>query len=123
MGTYAITDMRGFIKSVRDGAAESICESYTENLDDFITVPQIEKLVINKSVGTDDNGDYLITEAVFDDILEEVRGSIYQAGLSKLAAKGIIECAWDDDSNEMVFWLSSTTQGNQEIKARPSDDE
>lgn len=120
MQTFSISDMIGFITAIRNGAAESICENYTENLDDFITVAQIEKLVINKSVGTDDNGDYLITEAIFDDIFEDIRGSIYQAGLSKLAAKGIIECAWDDDSNEMIFWLSST---NQEIKALPSDDE
>lgn len=122
MSTYSIADMDGFIFQIRSGAAESITSDYTEDLDDFITLSQVKQLVINSSVGVDENGDYMITEDIFDAIFENIRDAIYQSGLSKLASKGIIECAWDDESNGMIFWINSKTDGQTKIHNLPHHD-
>jgi hypothetical protein len=118
--SYSITDIEGFAQTIRDGAARSISKNYTENLDEFISVGQIISLVKDTSVGTDDDGLFMITEELFDEIFERIRETIYQVGLSKLAATGQIECAWDGQKNEMVFWLASKTHGNQHINTLPS---
>lgn len=104
MQTFSITDLEGFADCLRKGAAESISENYTENLDDFITIDQIKNVIHQNIAGYDDEGLPIITENIFDNIFECVRKDIYQVGLAKLAANGMIECAWDDDTNEMVFW-------------------
>jgi hypothetical protein len=119
METYSINDMAGFAKAIRDGAAESITPDYTEDLDDFITIPQVQSLIITRSLGKDSYNNYIINENIFDDIFENIRDTIYQTGLSKLAAKGIIECAWDTESNSMVFWMNSSTKGYKEIDSLP----
>lgn len=118
--SYSITDIEGFAQTIRDGAARSISENYTENLDEFISIGQIISLVKDTSIGTDDAGLLMITEELFDEIFENIRETIYQVGLSKLAATGQIECAWDSQKNEMVFWLASKIHDNQHINALPS---
>lgn len=124
MKTFSITDMDGFVESIRHGAAQSISEEYTENLDDFLTLKQVELLIVKKSLGKDSDDLYVITEDIFDDIFEDIRSEIYQAALAKLAARGIIECAWDDAENRMVFWMDSPKQGKININSMPgySDD-
>lgn len=118
--SYSITDIDGFAQTIRDGAARSISENYTENLDDFISIGQIRSIVQDKSIGIDDDGLLMITEELFDEIFEHIRETIYQVGLSKLAANGQIECAWDDEKNEMTFWLASEKYGDQNINSLPS---
>lgn len=118
METYSIVDLNGYAKTIRDGAAKSFTETYTENLDEFISLDQIIGLIEENSVGKDEEDNYLITQENFNDIFEEVRNRLYTVGLSRLAAKGLIECAWDDEANEMVFWLSDA--GKTHIQNRPS---
>lgn len=120
MNTYTIVDLDGFINNIRDGAAESIAENYTENLDNFITINQIRCLIINKSLGQDEDNNYVITEDIFDTVFEEIRSIIYQVGLAKLASQGIIECAWDDEQNQMIFWMNSPKHGKINMSSEPS---
>lgn len=118
---YSIVDLDGYAASIRDGVAQSFVENYTENLDDYITIEQVKSVIIGYSLGQDEEGQYLINSEVFNDTFEDVREWFYEAGLSKLAAKGLVECAWDDESNEMVFWTKdndkqsnhSTETGNR----------
>ena len=119
METYSIIDLKGYAQTIREGAAKSFTENYEENLDEFISIDQIIGLINEHNVGRDDEDNYLITEDNFNEIFEEVRNRLYTVGLSRLAAKGLVECAWDDESNEMVFWLSDA--GETHIKNRPSN--
>lgn len=112
MNTYSITDLDGFAEHIRNGAAESIVENFHEDLNEFITLNQTKSLIMSQSLGLDVDDLYIINEDIFDKIFEDVRHFIYQSGLAKLAAKGIIECAWDNDANEMVFWANSTNGSN-----------
>lgn len=104
MEVFSITNLTEFADSVRTGAAKYISEDYTENLDDFITIKQVENIVIQHSLGLDDDDLYIINENVFEHIFDYVSSMIYQSGLSKLAAQNLIECAWDNDTNQMIFW-------------------
>lgn len=110
MDNYSIIDMDGYAVAIREGAAKSFAEEYTENLDDIITINQVVKLVEEHSLGQDEDGNHIINEEVFDFLFEEVRVWIYEVGLAKLASQGYLDCAWDDESNEMVFWLADNKQ-------------
>jgi hypothetical protein len=120
METYSIIDLEGYAKAMRDGAASSFEKDYTENLDDFITIEQIINLIKKNNLGLDEDGNYIINSDIFDEMFGEIRDWLYGVGLSKLAAKGFVDCAWDDEANEMVFWLANKDKTN--IPAKPSVD-
>lgn len=103
--TYSIIDLHGFAGEIRKAAADSFSQTYTENLDEFISNEQIINLIRSQSLGLDENNDYIIDEDIFDNIFDDIRDWIYGVGVARLAAKGEVECAWDDSSNQMIFWL------------------
>lgn len=115
---YTIEDIDGYANSVRDGVAKSFSENYSENLDDFISIDQVKNLIKKNNLGTDENGNYIINEEIFENLFNELRDWMYGIALSKLAAKGLVECAWDNNQNEMVFWLSD--KKNTTINNKPS---
>jgi hypothetical protein len=123
MENYSIIDLEGYAKAMRDGAASSFEKDYTENLDDFITIPQVINLIKKNNLGLDEEGNYLINEDIFDDVFNNIRTWLYEVGLSKLAAKGYVDCSWDDESNEMVFWLANKDKTNIPAKPSKEDDE
>lgn len=118
---YSIIDLDGYAESIRDFAAKSFLENYNENLDEYISIEQVKNIIIGYSLGQDEESNYLLNEEVFNDTFEDVREWIFNVGVAKLAAKGFVECAWDDDANEMVFWAKdndkqsnhSTETGNR----------
>ena len=119
MESYSIIDLEGYAKAMRDGAASSFEKDYTENLDEFITINQIINMIEKNNLGLDEEGNYLINEDIFEDIFNNIRTWLYEVGLCKLAAKGFVDCAWDDTANEMVFWLANKDKTN--IPAKPSN--
>jgi hypothetical protein len=120
MESYSIIDLEGYAKAMRDGAASSFEKDYTENLDEFISIGQVINLIKKNNLGLDEEGNYLINEQIFDDVFNDIRNWLYEVGLCKLAAKGFVDCSWDDESNEMVFWLANKDKTN--IPAKPSQD-
>jgi hypothetical protein len=120
MESYSIIDLEGYAKAMRDGAASSFEKDYTENLDDFITIPQVINMIKKNNLGLDNEGNYLINEEIFDDVFNDIRDWLYGVGLAKLASKGFVDCSWDDEANEMVFWLANKDKTN--IPAKPSQD-
>lgn len=120
MESYSIIDLEGYAKAMRDGAASSFEKEYTENLDEFISIGQIINMIKKNNLGLDEEGNYLINEDIFEDVFNNIRTWLYEVGLCKLAAKGFVDCSWDDDSNEMVFWLANKDKTS--IPAKPSKD-
>jgi hypothetical protein len=114
---YSITDLENYAIYLRDSAASSFAEDYTENLDDFISVKQVINLIKKRSVGVDDEGNLLINSNAFDDTFDDIRVWLYGVGLAKLSAKGIIDCAWDNDINQMIFWHS---ENKNTIQSKPT---
>lgn len=118
MAKYSINDLQGFAEGIRDGAAKSFSENYTENLDEFVSIEQVINLIKQHSLEVDEDSNLIISERIFDQIFDALREWLYGVGLSKLASKGYIECAWDDTINEMVFWLPDKNQTS--ISTKPS---
>lgn len=119
MKNYSVIDMNGYAIAMREGAAKSFSENYTENLDEFISINQVINIIKKHSVGIDKEGNYIINDNIFDFIFDSLREWLYGVGLAKLAAKGMLECAWDNETNEMFFWLPDKDQ--TQIKSKPSD--
>jgi len=103
---YAITDLNGYTLQIREAAANNLTENGASNddLDSYISIGQMINLVKNKCLGLDDNSRPMLNETVNRQIFEEVSVWIHNVGLAKLAAQDLVECAWDDEINEMVFW-------------------
>ena len=103
---YAITDLNGYTLQIREAAANSLTENGASNddLDSYISIGQMINLINNKCLGLDANNRPMLNETVNQQIFEEVSVWIHNVGLAKLAAQDLVECAWDSELNEMVFW-------------------
>jgi hypothetical protein len=117
MEVYAIKDLNDYASQLRQLSAKSISENYTENLDDFITLGQLISLIMEKSQGFDENNHILIDEETNEDLFYIVCDWIYGVGLSRLASQNLVECAWDDQQNCMVFWSPKNTENSDESKS------
>lgn len=115
---YAITDILGYAANMRKAAAEYISENNKENLDEYISISQMINLVNEHCVGFDENDRPLLDENSNEDIFGDAITWIYNVGLAKLAAKGLVECAWDNDSNEMVFWATEEKKNERSDKPK-----
>tara|TARA_S200002703_G_scaffold100513_1_gene86838 strand:- start:832 stop:1212 length:381 start_codon:yes stop_codon:yes gene_type:complete len=117
---FAIKKLDEISDIIRDNAATSLAETYQSNqLDKFVTINQVQDLIIEHSMGTDEEGQYIINMDVFAEIFDDVRNMIYQSALSKLAASGTIESAWDSDKDKMVFWIDSKASGVVDLTDPP----
>jgi len=101
---YSIINLNGYATDLRQAAAEYISENFDDNLDDYISINQIIGLVHHYCNGYDSENNPMITEVNNEDIYGDIVTWIHNVGLSKLASLDKIECAWDDQLNEMIFW-------------------
>lgn len=101
---YIINDITSYSCEIRKLAADSIKENNKENLDEYITIEQVCSIVKENCLGLTEDNKYMLDEDSNENIFESVRVRIYNVGLAKLAAQDLIECAWDNEENEMVFW-------------------
>lgn len=116
---YAIIDLEGYATQMRVAAAKSLSEDgENDNLNDFITLDQIISMVNNECVGFDNDDRPLLDEQTNEKIFEDTAIWIHNVGLAKLAAKDLIECAWDDDSNEMIFWAKKKENNGKRKSGR-----
>lgn len=104
---YAITNIDGYADEIRTAAANSISDSSNDDLNDYITITQITNLVKQKCLGYDDLNRPMLNESINESIYEDVAVWIHNVGLARLAAKDLVECAWDNEANDMVFWAKS----------------
>lgn len=101
---YSIINLEKYAEYMRKRAARSISEDESENLDGFITVKQACLMIEEHSIGKDEEGKFLLDDKSHELLFEAIRTRIYNCGLSKLASEGLLECAWDSEKGDMVFW-------------------
>lgn len=113
--TYALTDVHGYAFDMRSAAADHICEdsSSTEDLNNYISIDQIINIIEDESLGLDDENRYLLNEETNEKIFDTIAIWIHNIGMSKLAGQDLLECAWDDELNDMVFWSNQNDEPNQ----------
>lgn len=115
---YTIIHLEDYAAEMRESAAKSICEKHTENLNEYISIGQMINLIKENCLGIDDNDRPLIDEDTNIKIFEETSVWIHSVGLARLAAKDLIECAWSDEDNAMVFWAKEKPENKNESKRR-----
>lgn len=116
---YAIIDVESYTKDLRLAAANEITENNTDNLDEYISVGQMKNLVKNECLGFDGQNRPLLNEDINAKIFDTISIWLHNVGLAKLAAQDLIECAWDNESNEMVFWAKKKEQHDTKTKRKP----
>jgi hypothetical protein len=105
---YCIMNLDKYAEFVRKKAAASFSENYNKDeINGLVTVAQAILMVKENSIGLDENERHLIDDKAYETLFEAMKTRIYNSGLSKLAAQGHLECAWDEKRNEMVFWSTS----------------
>jgi hypothetical protein len=114
---YSIVDLEGYAKQVREAAAQTLSENNNDNLDDYITITQLVQMVRKNCCGFDDDNRPLLNEDINEQIYDCTITWIHNVALAKLAAKDLLECAWDDKANEMVFWPKET-ENDKSVKRR-----
>ena len=119
---YAITNLEGYASEMRQSAANSLSPDNEDDLDDYISINQMVNLVKSECIGFDDYDRPLLNEEANEKIYESVVTWIHNIGLARLAAQNLVECAWDDELNEMVFWanpsINSTNKKKSNAKRR-----
>lgn len=99
MDTYAINDMIEFSKAMIEVLGK---EHNIASCSNYITSEQFSQLVENYAVLEGER--YVINEeqvcTVMKDAWEIVIGQI----LAKMASDDLLECAWDDETQDMIFW-------------------
>jgi len=103
---HAILNLERYAAYVRKRVAAAMAEDYTDNLDEFLTIGQACDMVLDCSIGRDEEGRPLLDDAGHSRLFETVKTRIFNCGLSKLAANGTLDCAWDDKRKNMIFWNS-----------------
>jgi hypothetical protein len=116
---YAITNPKGYVTQMREVAAKALSEnSDQDDLDSYISLNQMINLLNENCLGFDDNDRPLLNEDANEKIFEEASVWIHSVGLAKLAAKDLVECAWDDELNEMVFWHKEIPKNDKPKRKR-----
>jgi hypothetical protein len=114
---YAINNLDGYASEMRELAAKNLSDNYTnDNLDDYITLSQIINLIKSECLGFDEHNRIILNEEINNNIFEKTSVWIFNSGLSKLASKNLVECAWDDNNYDMIFWASNS-ENNHESKS------
>jgi hypothetical protein len=110
-----IKNIKLFAKSVRKNAAMVFPKSYSDQIDNLISVDQTEKL-IQKYIEPGYNDEFLITEYSYYELANELKKWLYNRSLSRVASSGDIECSWNNDINDMTFWHPESNQTFNTIK-------
>jgi hypothetical protein len=119
---YAIINLEGYASEMRQAAANTVSSEHEDNLDEYISINQMINLVKEHCAGFDAENRPLLNEDTNEEIYESTVTWIYNVGLAKLAAKDLVQCAWDDSVNEMVFWSNQdTTDTKNKTKKRKSN--
>jgi len=98
-----IRNLKLFTKSIRKNVAMVFPRKYYYEVDSLISLSQTEQLV-RKYIEPGYNDEFVLSDENYDLLCDEIKKWIYNSSLSLVASSGKIECAWDDESDEMIFW-------------------
>lgn len=110
-----IRNLKLFSKSIRKNVVMIFPRSYHSQVDRLISLEQTESLV-RKYIEPGYNDEFILSDENYDILCDEIKKWIYNSSLSLVASSGAIECAWDDQSNEMFFWHPESNETFNTIK-------
>jgi hypothetical protein len=98
-----IRNLKLFTKSIRKNVVLVFPKKYYYQVDDLISLSQTENLV-RQYIEPGYNDEFILSDENYNLLCDTIKKWIYNSSLSLVASSGTIECAWDDQSNEMFFW-------------------
>ena len=110
-----IRNLKLFTKSIRKNIVMVFPRRYSYQIDNLISLSQTEQLV-RKYIEPGYDGEFILSDKNYDLLCNEIKKWIYNTSLSLVASSGIIECAWNDESNEMIFWHPESNETFNTIK-------
>jgi len=112
---YTVLDEDGFCEAVAQSVASVFDSENVQEVLAYVSRDQILNCVKEKCFGFDD-GNMVINAKVYEDSVNDLAGMMQGKMLAKLAAEGFLESAWDDEVNDMVFWLADEGKPENEKK-------
>lgn len=109
---YTILDEQAFCQSLAKSVAECFDSDSTTEVFGYVTQDQMLSFVRERSYGFD-HGNMVINAKIYEDTVNDIAQSMQGKMLSKLAAEGYLNCAWDDKINDMIFWLADQDENEQ----------
>lgn len=124
---FEVKDLSEFVNSTRkmvfhffgklnEGDPDSVLkeiwdmsEEELEELDSTLTYDECLMIAKNhlKTDTKNYKDSYYVSDSMFMTIVEEINSRLVSNILNRLAAKGLIETAFDDTINDFVFWATS----------------
>lgn len=99
---YRIVDVQDFAEGVRKEVSKAF------GLDDhderYVTTGQIVSFVKEKCRREED--EYLVDEKGISEIIEFANSLAIGTCMNEMAVDGELECAWDAEKNDMIWWLA-----------------
>lgn len=103
-----IEDKDVFLKALRDSINQAVAQGTIapEDLDQYLPLEQMYAIVqdyIENDPEDEDDPPFMLEEA-YPLMVSDVASAFLGACLSKLAAAGLVETAWDDEKQSVIFW-------------------
>ena len=95
-----------FLKALRDAINSTVAHGVIspEELDNYMPLEQMYAIVEDYIEDTDENEHPFMLEESYPLMVSDVASAFLGACLSKLAAAGLVETAWDEEKQTVVFW-------------------
>lgn len=104
-----ITNMDACIEEILKVSADQIDDNIKPlDILGYCTKNQIIGFFHEECLGYTEENQMVINYKTFDTVCRSVIQRVQNVAIAQLAADGYLDCAWDDDLNDMVFWLSDT---------------
>jgi hypothetical protein len=103
---FVIDDLNGYSTQMRSAAAQHIKAYSFNNLDNYVTLNQVIQTVIENSRGYDDQDRVIVRTEDHENIFNQLVMRLYHTSLCKMASKDEIQCAWNNETNIMEFWIN-----------------
>lgn len=97
---YNIDDLEGFSDTIR---REVVSSHGLEDDERYVTTGQIMGYVAGRF--KEREGEFVLDDAGLEEVVKFAVGTLIGSCMSEMAAEGDLECAWDDEKNDMVWWL------------------
>ena len=101
---YAIMDIQDYSTKLRELVVEEIGATDSSDINNYVTINQIIKIIDEHCSGYTENDEPVVTYDSHCDIFDDIVVMVQNFALAKLAAEDVLECAWDNELNDMIFW-------------------
>lgn len=95
-----IDDLEGFSDTIR----REVVSTYGMGDDeDLVTTGQIMGYVASRF--WEEGGGFVLDDESLEEVVKFAVDTLLGSCMSKMASEGELECAWDEEKNDMVLWL------------------